>query len=62
MTTFINKEQVRQLFGGVSKSTIDRWVNAGKLPKPTTKFMRQRWNYDELLNVLKVKRSEKNFE
>jgi predicted site-specific integrase-resolvase len=60
--TCINKDQVRQLFGGVSKGTIDRWVNDGKLPKPTTKFLRQRWNYEELMNFLKVKRSEKKFE
>ena len=60
--TLINKEQVRQLFGGVSKSTIDRWVNDGKLPKPTTKFLRRRWNYEELLNFLKRKRAEKKFD
>ena len=62
MATFLNKDQVRQLFGGVSKGTIDRWVNDGKLPKPTTKFLMQRWNYEELIHVLKVKRSEKSFE
>jgi predicted site-specific integrase-resolvase len=62
MATFINKDQVRQLFGGVSKNTINRWVNDGKLPKPTTKFLRQRWDYEELMHVLKIKRSEKSFE
>jgi predicted site-specific integrase-resolvase len=62
MTIFINKDQVRQLFGGVAKDTIDRWVIDGKLPKPTKTFLRQRWNYEELINLLKVKRSEKKFE
>jgi predicted site-specific integrase-resolvase len=62
MKIFIDKDQVRQLLGGVSKETIDRWVNDGKLPKPTTKFLRQCWNYEELMNLLKVKRSEKKFE
>jgi predicted site-specific integrase-resolvase len=62
MATFINKHQVRQLFGGISRGTIDRWVNDGKLPKPTTKFLRQRWSYDELMHLLKVKRSEKKFD
>jgi predicted site-specific integrase-resolvase len=60
--TFINKGQVRQQFGGVSNGTIDRWVDEGKLPKPTFKFWRRRWNYEELLNVLKVKRAEKKFD
>ena len=62
MATFINKDQVRQLFGGVSKETINRWVNDGKLPKPTMKFLRQCWNYEELMNLLKVKSSEKKFD
>lgn len=61
MTIFINKDQVRTLFGGVSKDTIDRWVIDGKLPKPRKTFLRQRWNYEELINLLKVKRSEKKF-
>ena len=60
--TFINKDQVCQLFGGVSKGTIDRWVDEGKLPEPTIKFWRHRWNYEELLNVLKDKRAEKKFD
>jgi predicted site-specific integrase-resolvase len=62
MPTLINKDQVRRLFGGVSKDTINRWVNDGKLPKPTTKFLRQRWVYEELVNVLKLKRAEKKFD
>lgn len=62
MATFINKDQVRVLFGGVSKGTIDRWVSDGKLPKPTSKFLRQRWNYEELVSLLKIKRSEKSFD
>ena len=62
MATFINKDQVRQLFGGVSKGTIDRWVSDGKLPKPTIRFLRRRWNYEELVSLLKAKRSEKKFD
>jgi predicted site-specific integrase-resolvase len=62
MPTFINKDQVRQLFGGVSKGTIDRWVSDGKLPKPTKRFLRQRWSYEELVNLLKAKGSEKKLD
>jgi predicted site-specific integrase-resolvase len=54
MERFINKEQVRQLFG-VSKSTIDRWIQAGKLPTPRRRFGFLRWNYEEVVALLKFK-------
>jgi predicted DNA-binding transcriptional regulator AlpA len=59
---FINKKQVGQIFGGVSKSTIDRWVQTGELPRPTKRFLMPRWNYEELMNWLRTKRSQKQFE
>jgi len=49
---FINKAQVAQLFG-VKKSIIDRWLLDGKLPKPRRRFGFRRWDYDELLVLLK---------
>ena len=60
--TFITKKKVRQLFGGISKSTVARWVEAGKLPKPIRRFGLHRWKYEELINLLRVKTSEKHFE
>jgi predicted DNA-binding transcriptional regulator AlpA len=51
----INKREVARLFG-VSKSTIDRWLLAGKLPKPIKRFGSQRWDYDKLAALLKSKR------
>jgi predicted DNA-binding transcriptional regulator AlpA len=59
---FINKKEVAQLFGGVSKGTIDRWVEAGKLPRPTRKFLVEQWSYEELMTWLRAKGSEKQFE
>jgi predicted DNA-binding transcriptional regulator AlpA len=50
----INKREVAQLFG-VSKNTIDRWLLAGKLPKPTKRFGSRRWEYDKLVALLKSK-------
>jgi excisionase family DNA binding protein len=51
---FINKRQVAQLFG-VSKSTIERWLQDGKLPKPKRRFGWARWRYEELAALLKNK-------
>jgi predicted DNA-binding transcriptional regulator AlpA len=51
----INKKEVQRLFG-VSKSTIDRWLRDGKLPKPQRRFGFARWDYEELIARLKVKR------
>jgi predicted DNA-binding transcriptional regulator AlpA len=51
---FINKRQVAQLFG-VSKSTIDRWLRDGKLPKPKRRFGWPRWHYQELAVLVKSK-------
>jgi excisionase family DNA binding protein len=53
---FIKKREVAQLFG-VSKSTIDRWLLAGKLPKPRKRFGSRRWDYDKLAALLKSKRN-----
>jgi len=49
---FINKSQVAQLFG-VKKNIIDRWLLDGKLPKPRRRFGFRRWDYNELLVLLK---------
>jgi predicted DNA-binding transcriptional regulator AlpA len=54
MERFISKDQVRQLFG-VSKSTIDRWVRAGKLPRPRRRFGFLRWDYEQVVALLKFK-------
>jgi predicted DNA-binding transcriptional regulator AlpA len=51
----INKKDVQRLFG-VSKSTVDRWLRDGKLPKPRRRFGFARWDYEQLLALLKVKR------
>lgn len=49
---FINKAQVAQLFG-VKENIIDRWLLDGKLPKPRRRFGFRRWDYDEVLVLLK---------
>lgn len=49
---FINKSQVAQLFG-VKKNIVDRWLLDGKLPKPRRRFGFRRWDYNELLVLLK---------
>ena len=51
---FIGKRQVARLFG-VSESTIDRWLQDGKLPKPEGRFGLQKWDYGELVTLLKRK-------
>ncbi len=51
---FVNKRQAAQLFG-VSKSTIERWLQDGKLPKPKRRFGWARWHYEELAALLKSK-------
>ncbi len=43
----LNKRQVAQLFG-VSKSTIERWLQDGKLPRPKRRFGWARWHYEDL--------------
>lgn len=57
MNRLITKKQLRQLFG-VSTSTIDRWVKAGKLPEPRRILGSPRWNYEEVVGLLKSKRSD----
>jgi predicted DNA-binding transcriptional regulator AlpA len=54
MKRSISKEQVRQLFG-VSKSTIDRWIQTGKLPRPRRRFGFSRWDYEQVIALLKFK-------
>jgi predicted site-specific integrase-resolvase len=54
MERLISKDQVRQLFG-VSKSTIDRWVRAGKLLRPRRRFGFLRWDYEQVVALLKFK-------
>ena len=49
---FINKAQVAQLFG-VEKNIIDRWLLDGKLPKPRRRLGFRRWDYNELVVLLK---------
>jgi predicted DNA-binding transcriptional regulator AlpA len=58
---FVSKKEVARLFGGVSTATIARWVQDGKLPKPTRRFLVQRWRYEELMQWLHARRSEKQF-
>ena len=55
MKKFINKEEVRQLFG-VTKSTVERWIQTGKLPSPKRRFGFLRWDHDQVLALLKFKR------
>ena len=55
MKKFISKEQVRQLFG-VTKGTIDRWIQAGKLPSPRRRFGFRRWDHEQVVALLKFKR------
>lgn len=50
----INKRQVAELFG-VSQSTIERWIEDGKLPKPKTRLGSPKWDYDDLAGRLKFK-------
>ena len=56
MKGLITKKQLRDLFG-VSASTIDRWVKAGKLPEPRMILGSPRWNYEEVVGLLKTERS-----
>ncbi|MGH7784320.1 MAG: MerR family DNA-binding transcriptional regulator [Candidatus Binatia bacterium] len=52
MPKLINIHEVGRLFG-VSKSTIERWIQAGKLPKPQRSFGRRRWDYEKLQSMRK---------
>lgn len=58
----IDKRQVAEIFA-VSQSTIERWLEDGKLPKPKKVFGRRRWDFDEVAARLKVKRhlKKRNF-
>lgn len=50
----INKREVARLFG-VTTRTIERWLKDGKLPQPKTRFRLKRWDYQELVALLKHK-------
>jgi predicted DNA-binding transcriptional regulator AlpA len=51
----INKRQVAEIFA-VSPSTIERWLEAGKLPRPKKFFGLRRWDSDEVTATLKFTR------
>lgn len=53
-TRLIDKREAARLFG-VSKQTIDGWVKAGKLPQPRRSFFSARWDYEELVSLVKFK-------
>lgn len=53
-TRLVNKREVAILFG-VSKQTIDRWVNDGKLPQPRRSAFSAGWHYEELVPLVKFK-------
>ena len=50
----IRKRQVAELFG-VSKHTIERWLQDGKLPEPERTVLGTRWDYDELVSRTRLK-------
>jgi excisionase family DNA binding protein len=52
MPKFINIHDVARLFG-VTKDTVERWIEAGKLPKPQRRFGRRKWDYEKLQAMLK---------
>jgi excisionase family DNA binding protein len=53
MPNLINIKEVATLFG-VTKNTIERWIEAGKLPKPQrSAFGKREWDYLKLQAVLK---------
>jgi predicted DNA-binding transcriptional regulator AlpA len=54
----INKRQVAEIFA-VSPSTIERWLEAGKLPRPKKFFGLRRWDSDQVTAKLKFKRRPK---
>ena len=54
MRKLINKRQVAQLFG-VSESTIELWMEDGKLPKPKTRLGPPKWDYGDLAGRRKFK-------
>jgi hypothetical protein len=54
MRRLVNKRQVAELFG-VSESTIERWMEDGKLPRPKTRLGPPKWDYGELAGRRKFK-------
>jgi predicted site-specific integrase-resolvase len=50
----MNKSEVARLFA-VSKETIDRWVNDGKLPEPRRSLFSTRWQYEQLAGLVKFR-------
>jgi predicted DNA-binding transcriptional regulator AlpA len=54
----IGKREVAELFG-VSKHTVERWLQDGKLPEPERTVLWTRWDYDELVSRTRLKFSVK---
>ena len=50
----MNKSEVAIMFG-VSKQTIDRWVNDGKLPEPRRSLFSTQWQYEQLAGLVKFR-------
>ena len=51
---FMTKREVAQFFG-VSKRTIDRWLQDGKLPSARKRFGLKRWEYERIAALRKRK-------
>jgi excisionase family DNA binding protein len=51
---FMTKGEVAEFFG-VSKSTIDRWLRDGKLPRAKRRFGLKRWEYERIAPLRKSK-------
>jgi predicted DNA-binding transcriptional regulator AlpA len=45
---FLNVRAVRARYSNISDRTVDRWVRAGVLPKPTYIEKQRYWMEDEL--------------
>jgi predicted DNA-binding transcriptional regulator AlpA len=52
MSTLINLRQVMEIFGVRSRSTIYRWVEDGKIPKPVKTWGSPRWKAKEIESAL----------
>ena len=61
MRKLISIDQVAQLFG-VSKQTIEGWLKADKLPKPTRRFGIRKWDSEQLETLRKSGRNSQQSE
>lgn len=58
LSILINKSNVARFFA-VSKTIVDRWVRAGKLPKPRRRVGLSKWEYQKIGGLSKFgKRTE----